>query len=83
MGDRVRIIKVKQMFEKSYLTNFTEEMFTIYKRFVCQVPVYKLKDDTGEILDGTFYEVELQKVMIFSGAPSILSSPDSSKRLTN
>ena len=21
-----------------------------------QVPVYKLKDDSGEILDGTFYE---------------------------
>ena len=27
------------------------------------MPVYKLKDDTGEILDGTFYEAELQKVI--------------------
>ena len=25
-----------------------------------QVPVYKQKDDAGEILDGTFYEPELQ-----------------------
>ena len=33
VGDRVRISKVKRMFEKSYLPNFTEEMFTIYKRF--------------------------------------------------
>ena len=63
VGDRVRISKVKRLFEKSYLPNFTEEMFTIYKRFARQVPVYKLKDDAGEILDGTFYEPELQKVI--------------------
>ena len=63
VGDRVRISKVKRMLEKSYLLNFTEEMFTIYQRFARQVPVYKLKDDAGEILDGTFYEAELQKVI--------------------
>ena len=63
VGDRVRISKVKRMFEKSYLPNFTEEMFTVYKRMARQVPVYKLKDDAGEILDGTFYEPELQKII--------------------
>ena len=63
LGDRVRISKVKRMFEKSYVPNFTQEMFTIDKRFVRQVPVYKLKDDAGDILDGTFYEAELQKVI--------------------
>ena len=63
VGDRVRISKAKRIFEKSYLPNFTEEMFTIYKRFARQVPVYKLKDAAGEILDGTFYEAELQKVI--------------------
>ena len=31
----------------------------MYKRFLCQVPVYKRKDDTGEIL-----KPELQKVII-------------------
>ena len=63
VGDRVRISRVKRMFEKSYLPNFTEEMFTVYKRMARQVPVYKLKDDAGEILDGTFYEPELQKII--------------------
>ena len=63
VGDCVRISKVKRMFEKSYLPNFTKEMFMIYKRFLRQVPVYKLKDDAGEILDGTFYKAELQKVI--------------------
>ena len=49
VGDRVRISKVKRIFEKSYLPNFTEEIFTVYKRFARQLPVYKLKDDAGEI----------------------------------
>ena len=43
--DRVRISKVKRMFEKSYLPNFTEEIFTVYKRMSREVPVYKLKVD--------------------------------------
>jgi len=59
----VRISKVKRLFSKSHLPNFTEEMFTVYKRFARQVPVYKVKDDAEEIPDGTFYEPELQKVI--------------------
>ena len=62
VGDRVRISKVKRIFEKSYLPNFTEEMFTVYKQIARQVPVYQLKDDAGEILEGTFYESEIQKI---------------------
>ena len=37
------------------LPHLTEEIFTAYKRMACQVTVYKLKDDAGEILDETFY----------------------------
>ena len=62
-GDRVRISKVKRMFDKCYLPNFTEEVFTVYKRMARQVPVCKLKDDAGEILHGKFYEPELQKII--------------------
>ena len=63
VGDRVRISKAKRPFEKSYLPNFTEELFTVYKRMARQGPVYKLKDDACEILKGTFYETELQKII--------------------
>ena len=51
------------MFEKSYLSSFMEEIFTVLKRMAGQVPVYKLKDDASEIIDGTFYEPELQKII--------------------
>ena len=54
---------MKRMFEKSYLPSFMEEIFTVYKRMARQVSVYKLKDDAGEIIDGTFYEPELQKII--------------------
>ena len=54
---------MKRMFEKSYLPSFMKEIFTVYKRMDRQVPVYKLKDDAGEIIDGTFYEPELQKII--------------------
>jgi len=62
VGNRAKI-KIKRMFAKSYLPNYMEEMFTIYERFARQAPVYKLKDDAGEILEGTFCEFELQKII--------------------
>ena len=34
-----------------------------FSRSSRQVPVYKLKDEAGEILDGTFYDEEIQKVI--------------------
>lgn len=33
-------------------------------------PVYKIKDYDGELIDGTFYEAELQKVAVGKDKPS-------------
>ncbi len=62
-GDRVRISKSRRTFKKGYLPNWTEEIFTIAKRLHKDPPMYKLKDDAGETLEGSFYEQELQKVI--------------------
>ena len=61
IGDRVRISLEKNMFEKSYETNWTEEIFVIYDIKYSNVPYYYLKDLNNEKLQGTFYEQELQK----------------------
>ena len=61
IGDRVRISLEKNIFEKSYETNWTEEIFEIYDIKYSNVPYYYLKDLNNEKLDGTFYEPELQK----------------------
>ena len=63
VGDRVRISKSRRTFKKGYLPNWTEEIFTISKRITKERPIYKLTDDSGEILEGSFYEEELQKVI--------------------
>ena len=49
---------MKRKFEQSYLADFTEEIFTLYKRIARQVQVCRLKDDAGVIFHGTFYETE-------------------------
>ena len=61
IGDRVRISLEKNIFEKSYKTNWTEEIFVIYDIKYSNVPYYYLKDLNNEKLQGTFYEQELQK----------------------
>lgn len=61
-GDRVRISKLRQTFEKGYIASWSEELFTISQVKRTQPPTYVIKDDSGEELDGTFYEQELQKV---------------------
>ena len=62
IGDKVRISKVKRTFEKGYTPNWSREIFTIAERLPRRPPVYRVKDYDGEVLQGVFYEQELQKV---------------------
>ena len=55
IGDKVRISLEKNIFEKSYETNWTEEIFVIYDIKYSNVPYYYLKDLNNEKLQGTFY----------------------------
>ena len=64
IGDHVRISLNKNIFEKSYETNWTEEIFVIYDIKYSNVPYYYLKDLNDEKLDGTFYQEELQKTIL-------------------
>ena len=52
VSDRVRISKYKGKFEKGYAVNCSEEMFTIHEVHSSDPPVYRLRDDLGEVLDG-------------------------------
>ena len=63
VGDKVRISKLKRKFEKSYLPNFSTEIFVVSKRLPRDPPVYKLKNYDGEELKETFHDKELQKVV--------------------
>jgi transposase InsO family protein len=70
VGDSVRISKAKRIFDKGYLPNWTEEIFTI--THVIKTPKiniaysgptqYKIKDYKNEVIEGAFYGFELQKI---------------------
>ncbi|KAK3910260.1 Chromodomain Y-like protein, partial [Frankliniella fusca] len=52
----------KQVFEKGYTWNWSEEIFKIVQVIPHEVPVYRLEDLDKDPIEGTFYEMELQKV---------------------
>ena len=62
IGDRVRISKYKrQTFDKGYTPNWTKEVFTVDKIQMTHPITYKIRDQNGEEIKGTFYGEELQK----------------------
>ena len=63
IGDLVRIsLKRRSIFDKSSSnTKWTEELFKIRSINKSNVITYKIKDLNDEIIEGIFYERELQK----------------------
>lgn len=62
IGDVVKLSRVKRLFEKGYVSNWTKENFVVYQRLHRSPPVYKVQDESGEDVKGVFYEAELLKV---------------------
>ena len=62
VGTKVRVSKAKKIFDKGYVRNWTREIFIIEERLPRTPPVYKIKDLSGEAVEGSFYESELQRV---------------------
>ena len=62
IGDKVRISKYKrQLFDKGFTPNWTEEIFVINEILNTKPVTYRLVDLQGETVTGSFYEQELQK----------------------
>lgn len=61
VGNRVRISKMKGRFEKGYLPNWSTEIFTVIDVLKTNPVTYKLADYKGEVLEGSFYNEELQQ----------------------
>ncbi|KAL0152653.1 hypothetical protein M9458_052376 [Cirrhinus mrigala] len=64
VGDVVRISKVRGPFTKGYEQNYTEEFFTISACIPRNPPVYRLSDYDGDVIDGVFYEEEIQNIIV-------------------
>ena len=69
VGDNVRLNKKFRPFKKGYLPGWTEEIFLV-KKVYTTVPVvtYKLTEFDGTPIKGTFYEQDVQKVVLADDA---------------
>ena len=61
VNDRVRIIKKKRTFEKSFTPSWSEELFIITKVKDTKPTTYEIEDLNEKPIQGSFYEQELQK----------------------
>ena len=62
VGDLVRILKKEETFGKGYKQSFTDEIFEISSIPTLKPPTYSLIDTDKEIIQGKFYQPELQLV---------------------
>jgi transposase InsO family protein len=61
VGDKVRISRIKGLFEKGYLPNWSEALYIIDKVKNTNPYTYTVQDMNGEEVLGSFYTEELQK----------------------
>ena len=61
IGNKVWVSLLKNTFEKSYTSNWSEEIFIIDNIKTSNVHYYFLKDLKEDKIDGSFYEQELLK----------------------
>ena len=68
VGDKVRLSGKRTAFSKDYRGTFTGEVFEVYKRFRryprFDINLYKVKDLSGELVEGSFTQSEIQKVIL-------------------
>ena len=50
-------------FRKGYKPQFTREVFEIVAIATKKPPIYTIKDEEGEVIQGNFYQKELIKVV--------------------
>ena len=63
VGDTVRLSKARRVFTRGYTPNWTTEVFRVSEVLSKHRPVvYRIRDLADEVIEGTFYERELQKV---------------------
>ena len=61
-GDKVRVSVKKSLFLKESWLNWSRSIYVVNSVRLTDHVTYRLVDDNGEIVSGSFYRQELQKV---------------------
>ena len=64
IGDLVRLSHQNTPFRRGYNEQFTEELFRVCNKIPSHPPRYKVQDLADQIIKGSFYKEELQKVNV-------------------
>jgi hypothetical protein len=64
VGDKVRLAVLKDKFEKAYIINYTDKIYTIKEVKKTTPFTYIVEDDKGNVHKGSFYEQDLQKTRV-------------------
>ena len=65
VGDEVKILYLNGTFNREYSEKWGEDIFRIIERKKNQfIPMYKLKNYNSSVIEGYFYEAELQPAYI-------------------
>ena len=62
VGNKVQVSKIKNVFEKGYISNWSTKIFSISQVMSTKPVTYKLKDYQDQPIAGGFYQQELFKV---------------------
>ena len=60
IDDKVRIYKYQYKFTKGFVSKWTNEIFTILEVIPTTPTTYRIQDEYGEVIEGSFYENKLQ-----------------------
>lgn len=62
MGDLVRVSFARRPFQREYDERWSRELFVVNSRFMREnIPQYQLKDYSGDIVSGNFYQNQMIK----------------------
>ena len=63
-GDKVRISTSRMAFKKGYVGQWSEEIFQVISKKITRPVTYTIADLQDEVIHGTFYTEELQKIRV-------------------
>jgi len=65
VGDDVRVSMIKEKFDREYDQKWSTETFRVAQRFRREnINLYAVADWFGEVIEGSFYRKELQKIIV-------------------
>ena len=83
VADQVKLSFLRYTFQRAYDQSWSDEIFYIASRYAKEsIPQYIIKDFDNDLVKGSFYEAELQKIVKYEGTDTLYKIDNILKRRT-